>query len=76
MAADLAMEAAFDLSHIGNVIEMAMRQQQKLQIHISRREPLASSIGCVEENRALRGFKQIAIRFENAAAKCFRSHCI
>ena len=30
MAADLAMEAAFDFSHIGNVIEMAMRQQQKL----------------------------------------------
>ncbi len=30
MAADLAMKAAFDFSHIGNVIEMAMRQQQKL----------------------------------------------
>src|SRR6266498_1108671 len=30
MAADLAMKAAFDFSHVGNVIEMAMRQQQKL----------------------------------------------
>ncbi len=30
MAADLALKAAFDFGYIGNVIEMAVRQEKQL----------------------------------------------
>jgi hypothetical protein len=39
-------------------------------------EPIASAIGRIEENRSAGRTEQIAIRFENAAAKAFVSHCV
>ena len=70
------MKSMFDFGHIGNVIEMAMRQEQKLWIDFPGNQPIAGTIGCVEKNPALWRFEQIAIRFENAAAKALIDHCI
>jgi len=74
MTADLASEAVFDFGYVRNVIEMPVRKEQKLWIDISGDQPFASSIGGVEKNPSLRGFNQIAIRLEDAAAKRFVSH--
>lgn len=74
MTADLAPEAVFDLGYIRKVIEMAVRKEQKLWIDIPGYQPIASSVGGVEKNPSFRGFNQIAIRLENAAAKRFVSH--
>ena len=74
MTADLAPKAVFDFGYIWNVIEMAVRKEQKLWIDILGDQPIASPVGGVEKNPSLRGFNQIAIRLEDAAAKRFVSH--
>ncbi len=74
MTADLASKPVFDFGYVGNVIEMAVRKEQKLWIDIPGDQPIASSIGGVEKNPSLRRFNQITIRLENAAAKRFVSH--
>lgn len=74
MTADLASKTVFDFGYVRNVIEMAVRKEQKLWIDIPGDQPIASSVGGVEEDPSLRGFNQIAIRLENAAAKRFVSH--
>jgi hypothetical protein len=51
-----------------------VRKEQKPWFDIPGDQPIASSVGGVEENPSLRGFNQIAIRLENAAAKRFVSH--
>jgi hypothetical protein len=76
MTTDLASKAAFDFGYVWNVIEVAMRQEQKLGIDFPGGQPIASSIGCVEKNPALRRFKQVAIRLENAATKALVDHRI
>ena len=74
MTTDWATEAAFDFGHVGDVIEMAMCQQEKFQVDIARSDPIASTVRCVEQNPALGSFKQIAIRFENTTAKGLVPH--
>ena len=74
MTTDLASKAVFDLGYVRDVIEMAVRKEQKLWINIPGNQPIARSVGGVEKNPALRGFNQIAIRLKNAAAKRFASH--
>src|SRR6266567_3601635 len=64
-----------NLGNILDVIDMPMCQEQKLRIDIKRLDPFASPIGRIEKNPALRSLKQIAIRFENAAAKPLINHC-
>jgi hypothetical protein len=70
------MEVALDFRDIRDVIEMAVRQEQKLEIDIPGDEPIASPIGRVEKNPALQRFNKITIRFENAATKGLVSHYI
>jgi hypothetical protein len=74
MTADLAAKAVFDFGYVRNVIEMAVRKEQKLWIDIPGDQPIASSLGRVEKNPSLWGLNQIAIRFENPAAKRFVNH--
>jgi hypothetical protein len=69
MTTDWATEAALDFGDLGDVIEMAMGQQEKFWIDTARSDPIASTVRRVEENPAVGGFKQITIRFENATAK-------
>ena len=48
---DLATEPSFDFRHIGHVVEMTVREQQKFQIDpaaAERFDPGARTIGCVE----------------------------
>ena len=74
MTADLASKPLFDFGYVRNVIEMPVRKEQELWTDVSGDQPIASSVGGVEKNPSLRGFNQIAIRLENAAAKRFVSH--
>ena len=74
MTTDGAAEPAFDFGHLGDVIEMAMGQQEKFWMDIARSDPIASTVRRVKQNPALGGFNQIAIRFENAAAKGLVRH--
>jgi len=64
-----------DPGNILNVIDMPVCQEQKLRVDIKRLNPFAGPIGRIEKNPALRSLKQIAIRFENAAAKPLVNHC-
>ena len=68
---DLAIEVSLDFCHIRDVIEVPMREKQKLYIDMARFEPIAGAIGRVEQNPALRSLNKIAIGFENAAAERF-----
>lgn len=76
MTTDLAPKALFDFGHVRNVIEVAVRQEQKLWINIAGDQPIASSVGGVEKNPSLGSFKQVAIRLENAATKGLVGHRI
>ncbi len=60
--------------NILNVIDMPVCQEQKFRLDPKRTHPFASALRRVEEDLALWRFKQIAIRFENAAAKAFVAH--
>ena len=64
-----------DSGDILNVIDMPMRQEQKLRLHFKRTQPFTGPLRRVEENRSLWRLKEIAIRFENAAAKALVIHC-
>ena len=78
MTTDGAAEPAFDFGHLGDVIEMAMGQQEKFWMDIARSDPIASSIGRVEKNPAFGRLNEIAICFENPATKALvnhRRHC-
>ena len=74
MTADLGPKPVFDFGYVRNVIEMAVRKEQKLWIDIPGDQPIASSVWGVEQNPSLWGLNQIAIRLEDAAAKRFVNH--
>ncbi len=63
-----------DPGNILDVIDMPVCQEQKFRLDLKRTHPSASALRRVEEDLALWRFKQIAIRFENAAAKAFVTH--
>ena len=48
---------------------MSMCQKQKFKIDPKRPDPFAGTFRCVEKNPALWRFKQVTIRFKNAAAE-------
>ena len=73
MTTDLAIEVPLDFCHIRDVIEVPMREKQKLYIDMARFEPIAGAIGRVEQNPALRCLNKIAIGLENAATEGFVS---
>jgi hypothetical protein len=71
---DLTIEAPLNFCHIRDVIEVPMREKQKLYMDMARFEPLAGAIGRVEQNPALRRLNEITVGFENAATEGFVSH--
>ena len=72
---DLTAKLALDHRNILDVIDMSVCQEQKFEIDSKRTHPFASALRRVEENPALWRLIQIAIRFENAAAKGVVNHC-
>ena len=74
MTSDGTTELALDPGNVLDVIDMSVRQEQKFEIDTKRTHPFASALGRVEENPALWRLDQIAIRFENAAAKALVIH--
>jgi len=74
VTADGTSELALNPGNILDVIDMSVRQEQKFEIDIKRTHPFASPLGRIEKNQTLRRVKQIAIRFENAAAKALVIH--
>ena len=73
MTTDLTIKAALNFRHIGDVIEVPMREEQKFYIEIARFQPIAGAIGRVKQHPALRGLDVIAIGLENAATEGFVS---
>ena len=53
---------------------MAVGKEQKPWIEIPGNQPIASSVRGIEKNPSLRGFNQITICLENAAAKRLVDH--
>lgn len=77
MTSDLAMKLLFDPGNVLDVIDVAVCQQQKFGMDIEGTDPITRTLRCVEQNPSVRRFKQVAIGFENPAAKRFvsrRSH--
>ena len=70
---DLAIEVSLDFCHIGDVIEVPMREKQETDMDMARFEPIASAFGRVEQYPTLRGLDEIAIGLENAATEGFVS---
>ena len=76
VATDRTTKLAFNPGNILHVIDVPMCQEQKVGVDLKRTRPFASALRRVEENPSLRRLEEIAIRFENAAAKAFVIHCL
>ena len=77
MTSDLGMKLLFNFGNVLDVIDVPVCQQQKFGMNIKRADPFARTLRCVEQDPSFRRFKQLAIGFENPAAKRFvnrRSH--
>ena len=64
-----------DSGDILDVIDMAVRQKQKFRTRINGAQPFTGPLRRIEENRSLWRLKEIAIRFEDPAAKALVIHC-
>ena len=74
MTADLAIEAALDLGDVLDVVDVAVGEQQHPKVATSRFKPIAGPLRGVEQNPAFCRRDQVAVGFENAAAKRFIGH--
>ena len=74
MATDLAIEAAFDLGDVLDVIDVAMREQEQFQIDTARMDPFAGALRRVEQNPPFGCGDEIAVGLENAAAERLVGH--
>ena len=78
VTSDLGVKLAFNSGNVLNVIDVPVCQQQKLGMDIKGTDPFARTLRCVEQDPSVGRFEEIAIGFENAAAKGFvspRWHC-
>jgi hypothetical protein len=73
-ATDLAIESPFDSGDILDVIDVAVREQKQLQIDTALFKPRTGAIGRVDQDRALWGAQEIAVRLENTATKALVAH--
>ena len=74
MTTDLAAKLPLNHGNILNVIDVAVRQEQKFGMSVKRAQPFACTLRRVEQNRSISSLNQIAIRLENSAAKGFIIH--
>ena len=72
---DRTAKLALNLGDILDVIDVPMCQEQEFEIGAKRSHPFAGTLRRIEENPSLWRLEEIAIRFENAAAKAFVIHC-
>ncbi len=72
---DRTAKPALNLGDILDVIDVPMCQEQEFEIDLERTQPFTSALRGIEENPSLWRLEEIAIRFENAAAKAFVIHC-
>jgi len=78
VTSDLGVKLAFNPGNVLDVIDVPVCQQQKFGMDIKRAYPIARTLRCVEQDPSVGRFEEIAIGFENAAAKGFvspRCHC-
>lgn len=54
MAANWTTKAPLDFGHVGNVVDMAVREQQKFELNATGNEPVAGAIRRIEQQRPLR----------------------
>ena len=73
VTSDLAMKLPFNPRNVLDVIDVPVCQQQKFGMNIERANPFARTLRCVEQDPSLGCFEQVAIGFENPAAKGFVS---
>src|SRR5438477_8718009 len=76
MATDLAIEAAFDLGDVLDVIDVTMREQEQFQIDTARMDPFAGALRRIEQDPAFGRGNEVAVRFENPAAEPFVDHLV
>jgi hypothetical protein len=69
MATDLAIEAAFDFGDILDVVDVTVRQKEKLEIDLFRFKPFARPLRRIEQDGALRGGREVGIGLENPATE-------
>ena len=74
MAANLAIEAMFNLGGILNVIDVAMGQEQHFWVDTTGRQPVACALWRIEQYRAFGGRNQVAVRFKDSATKRLVCH--
>jgi hypothetical protein len=67
------MKLLFHSGNVLDVIDVPVCEQQKLGMDIQGTDPITRTLRCVEQDPSLRGFKQVAIGFENPATKRFVS---
>jgi hypothetical protein len=74
MASNLAGKCFLNSCEIGDVVDMPVGEQKKLQLDAVALKPLAATIRRIKKDRPLWGVPEIAIRLKDSAAKCLKSH--
>jgi hypothetical protein len=73
-ATDLATESLFYSGCVLHVIDVPVGEQKQFQIDPTSLEPVASAIGRIEKDVAIGCLEEIAVCFENTAAKTLVAH--
>ena len=76
MTSNLAGKYFLDFCEIGDVVDMPVCEQKKLQLDTVALEPLATTLWRIKQDCTLWGVPEIAIRLKDSAAKCLISHAI
>ena len=74
VTADWAPKLPLNLGDILHVIDMPVCEEYEFQIDTERLDPFTGTLRCVEKNPALWRFKQVTVRFKNAAAELVVIH--
>ena len=76
MTSNLAGKCFLNFCEIGDMIDMPVCKQKKLQLDPVAPEPLPTTVWRIKQDCAVWGVPEIAIRLEDSAAKCLISHVI
>jgi hypothetical protein len=68
VASNRAVKGGFDSGNILNMIDMAVRKNQHLQLDLPVLEPIAHALRSIKEDRTSRRFQLVTIRLKNAAS--------
>ena len=76
MTGDLAGKCLLNFCEIGDVVDMPVCEQKKLQFDAVALEPLTTPVWRIKQDCTVRGVPEIAIRLKDSAAICLISHAI